>query len=208
MNVITLPVVEIFESIQGEGIHTGAPATFVRLAGCNLSCPFCDTDFKNFQPMSLESIESVVCSQKNKLVVITGGEPLIHKCDLMTLVSLLMNNGFIIELETNGTIAIPHILDAVVDFVSLSPKVRRDQIAVKWCSSLKILFPYLPAITAESFASFPAVEYFIQPIDENLRGIDSLFDSKRNTRAAMVEVKRLGYPWRLGCQVHKLLGLR
>ncbi len=204
-----LPVVEIFDSMQGEGIHTGASATFIRLAGCNLACPFCDTDFTVFTKMNIPEIAAKAIGFGNRLIVLTGGEPLVHP-DLSDLISEIRSalNHVVIELETNGMKPLTHYMEEAIDFVSLSPKVPRDRVMLDSCSSLKILFPYLPAVTAEDFAHFPSNEYFIQPIDENLDGIDQLFDSKKNILRAAVEVKRLGYPWRLGVQLHKMIGVR
>ena len=77
---------EIFYSIRGEGYHTGTPAVFVRFSGCNLRCPFCDTDFHDYKEMTEDEIVAEVCKYPATLCVITGGEPslqltetLVHK---------------------------------------------------------------------------------------------------------------------------------
>ena len=81
-----MKVNEIFDSFQGEGVYTGVPATFLRLSGCNLNCEFCDTDFDDYKEISVELVkEAILQHMKNhntKLLVITGGEPLLQ-CDFL-----------------------------------------------------------------------------------------------------------------------------
>lgn len=107
-----MKIVEIFDSFQGEGLYVGEPATFLRLGGCNLNCDFCDTEFDNYKEISVELVtESVlnhIQNHKNKLLVITGGEPLLHYEDLKELVSSLsyqiLDKDLKIQIETNGLI--------------------------------------------------------------------------------------------------------
>jgi organic radical activating enzyme len=197
--MIQLPVVEIFSSLQGEGIHSGTISTFIRLGGCNLKCSFCDTDFSKAELMTVKYVENAVCQYNNTLVVITGGEPLIHD-QLNILLSCLKNNGYLIEIETNGTLPLDDC-DELVDFISLSPKVPREFCSIKACDSLKILYPYLDnSVSGNEYKSFPATERYIQPID----GMNKYI----NTQAAIEEVKHLGYPWKLGIQLHKMIGVK
>ena len=92
-----LNVVEVFDSMQGEGASMGTYCTFIRFPGCNFSCPFCDTSF-NKADYILDTDEQVM----QKHVVITGGEPTIHP-DFEKLVKVLQRLGHIIHVETNGT---------------------------------------------------------------------------------------------------------
>lgn len=103
-----LKVVEIFDSIDGEGKRTGQPCTFIRLAGCNLRCSYCDTLYALFgekeecvyEEMSVQEIMKRV-NPLYKRVTLTGGEPLIHSgCN--TLVSSLLSSGIEVNIETNG----------------------------------------------------------------------------------------------------------
>jgi 7-carboxy-7-deazaguanine synthase len=203
-----LPVVEIFSSIQGEGINTGVAATFIRIAGCNLSCPFCDTEYTKSTVMEVSEIVDKVVVLGMKFIVITGGEPLLQD-HLYFLVGKLRDRilDVIIEVETNGTVARTPYLGGYIDFISLSPKVPRNQISIHECSSLKILYPYLPGVTAAGFSDFPADEYFIQPIDPNFSGVNKIFEPD-NLSPAIEEVVRLGYAWRLGVQLHKMIGVK
>ncbi len=101
-----MKVSEIFLSIEGEGIRTGAPAVFVRLFGCNLHCAYCDSLYaiegSDFAEMSPVEIFEKVQSFRTKYVTLTGGEPLIH-VDVQTLLKLLDDAGFEVNIETNGT---------------------------------------------------------------------------------------------------------
>jgi len=112
-------VVEIFNSIQGEGAYAGYTASFVRLAGCNLRCHWCDTK-KSWDlgaGYELEPIE-IVKKCLRRIVIITGGEPLLH--DLSPLVTILHDREQRVHLETNGTLPLP---DGVkLDWVTVSPK--------------------------------------------------------------------------------------
>lgn len=100
-----LLVHSIFHTIQGEGMYSGKPAVFVRLYGCNLQCPLCDTDYTSqkleYTPNELvKKINSLIGS--SKLVVITGGEPLLQ--NLNPVITKLFDAGYTVQLETNGTV--------------------------------------------------------------------------------------------------------
>ena len=106
----TYRINEIFYSLQGEGAFSGSAAIFVRFSGCNLRCPFCDTDFKAYKEMSAQEIvESVKPLSKNcEHVVLTGGEPTLQVDRQLT--EAFHSEGFFIAMETNGTREIPAVL--------------------------------------------------------------------------------------------------
>ena len=116
-----MKVIEIFDSIDGEGIRTGQCATFIRLAGCNLRCSYCDTVYSLFgeetpceyTEMTVDEIISKV-NMTYKRVTLTGGEPLVHT-DSAELVSKLTKIGCDVNIETNGAVDI-------VDFLGKVPK--------------------------------------------------------------------------------------
>jgi 7-carboxy-7-deazaguanine synthase len=124
----TLPIHEVFMTFQGEGVHMGKPAFFIRTFGCPVKCDFCDsagTWHPDYIPKDIERAETVdlvnqviaSCgTSSNTIVVITGGEPAIH--DLTDLTTRLRACGFRIHLETSG--AFP--LKGVFDWITLSPK--------------------------------------------------------------------------------------
>ena len=108
----SLNVVEIFNSIEGEGIRMGMPVTFIRLAGCNLDCNYCDTKYaQNSLDGELISVDDIVKKVKYRAVTITGGEPLLHEQPVIDLINKLNKEGYYINIETNGSIDIlPFIL--------------------------------------------------------------------------------------------------
>ena len=118
------PVMEIFNSIQGEGTMIGQVATFIRLAGCNLTCPFCDTKsswiISATQMMTIEQIMNVLGVGCHNNIIITGGEPCMY--DLDPLVKTLKDLDFYVCIETNGSYATPKD----VDWVTCSPKPAGD----------------------------------------------------------------------------------
>ena len=109
-----MKVVEIFKSIDGEGIRVGYPVTFIRLAGCNLRCNYCDTKYsyenEKFTEMTPKEIYIQVYKLGGKRITLTGGEPLIHK-DVKVLVDLLIQKGYEVNIETNGSVDITLFLD-------------------------------------------------------------------------------------------------
>ncbi|KAF0185181.1 MAG: queuosine biosynthesis protein QueE [Nitrospirae bacterium] len=103
-------VCEIFASIQGESTHAGRPCVFVRLAGCNLRCSYCDTvySYEEGSAFSIAEILTQVAAFGIQLVEVTGGEPLLQT-DSSALVTALCNDGYEVLIETNGSQNIKHI---------------------------------------------------------------------------------------------------
>lgn len=114
-----MKIIEIFDSIDGEGIRTGQPATFIRLAGCNLRCSYCDTVYSLFgeetpceyTEMTIEQILEKV-NKNYKRITLTGGEPLVHR-DCSDLVNRLIDMGCEVNIETNGAVDIVEFLERV-----------------------------------------------------------------------------------------------
>ena len=101
-----MKVAEIFKSLQGEGTNQGRPCLFIRLAGCNLHCRWCDTGYARTggREMSLDEILEQVWRVNPPYVCITGGEPLLQAAELEPLLASLKKKGTAIDIETNGTI--------------------------------------------------------------------------------------------------------
>lgn len=118
-----MKISEIFYSIEGEGIEIGRPEIFVRLAGCNLRCNWCDTPYalENGKEMSVIQIIQEVGRYPCKSISITGGEPLLQKEELLELVKKLKELDYWIQINTNGTIFDEEIFE-LVDLISMDCK--------------------------------------------------------------------------------------
>ncbi len=123
----TMAVVEIFHSVQGEGSRTGEPATFIRFAGCNLRCSWCDTPYswssEGVKAANQLTIDEIAERVREASVVLTGGEPMLHRRRLPQLIAHMRVDGVHhVTVETNATIWDSQ-LAPVVDLWSLSPKL-------------------------------------------------------------------------------------
>ncbi len=205
---------EIFYSLQGEGLHTGRPALFLRFSGCNLwsgreedrtsaVCQFCDTDFfgvdgeQGGKYASASELAEKVASMwpdekmRHKFVVCTGGEPTLQLDD--ALISALKEEGFQIAVETNGTTEPP----ANIDWLCVSPKASTN-LVVSSGNELKLVYPQ-PDAQPELFEDLGFDHFFLQPMDGP--------DIERNTRLTLDYC--LAHPnWRLSLQSHKLLQIQ
>jgi 7-carboxy-7-deazaguanine synthase len=137
-----IPISEIFLSVQGEGVNTGVPSVFLRTYFCNLSCTWCDSKYTwlnqekskpgvDYKPMTTETVIQKIISFGQKHLVVTGGEPLLQQKLLTKVLSRLKEEGFYIEVETNGTIVpIPKMLE-LVDCFNVSPKTSNSLVNPK-----------------------------------------------------------------------------
>jgi 7-carboxy-7-deazaguanine synthase len=118
-----MQIIEIYKSLQGESSYTGLPCVFVRLAGCNLRCTWCDSEytFKGGAPMTLEEIESEVhhLSPDGGLVEVTGGEPLLQEREVVPLMDRLLAAGYTVLLETSGERPLERVPLQVVKIVDV-----------------------------------------------------------------------------------------
>ena len=189
-------LVEIFESLQGEGRNTGRPCIFIRFAGCNLKCPWCDTDVAKRFSASAEDILRELRSFKAKSVILTGGEPTLVK-EMPELIAALREKGYWIAVETNGTVAADWL--SFVDYVACSPKrgapleltsadevrvVAEDETTADFCRVLR--------------TQIAATDYYVSPCDRDGR-IDFA-----TAKAVLAQLDG----WALSVQLHKLLGFR
>lgn len=189
---------EIFYSLQGEGRWMGRPAVFVRMSGCNLKCPFCDTDFRGYSEMSADDILSRCLEEGGecRFIVLTGGEPSLQVDE--QLISTLHRAGYYLSMETNGTHAIPE----GIDWVTCSPKVdftEGGEPAVKQVDELKLIFDGEHQISDHGIA---CTFRYLQPCDV---GNDS-----RNYLILNECIKYIkAHPeWQLSVQIHKIVGIR
>ena len=111
-------IVEIFSSIQGEGLYVGQAQTFVRFYGCNIDCRYCDEAWKNrFKEYSAPELIEAIIKENNKVISLTGGEPLLYAGFLKEVLPWLKKKGFIVYLETNGTLK--NKLLKIIDFLDI-----------------------------------------------------------------------------------------
>jgi 7-carboxy-7-deazaguanine synthase (Cx14CxxC type) len=207
-------VKEIFLTLQGEGVHAGRRAVFLRFTGCNLwtgreedrasaVCQFCDTDFvgmdgENGGRYSADDLAAKVESlwgewRSDRYVVLTGGEPMLQVDD--ALVDALHAHGFTIAIESNGTIA----THPRIDWVCISPKAGSDVVQRRG-DELKLVWPQRGS-EPDSMESWNFGNFLIQPMDSG-----SAAANQANVVAATEYV--MGHPkWRLSLQNHKILGL-
>lgn len=184
---------EIFYSLQGEGYFTGTPAVFVRLAGCNLRCAFCDTDHRAYTEYTEEEIVGRVAGYPATHVVLTGGEPALQLT--ASLVDRLHEAGKFVQIETNGTCRLPE--GCRVDWVTCSPKDR--PVVLSDLDELKVVFQGQDMAVYESI---PARVYSLQPCDVKDKALNYGY-----VRGAIDYIKR--HPkWRLSLQTHKILDIR
>ncbi|HEX7325669.1 MAG TPA: 7-carboxy-7-deazaguanine synthase [Rhodanobacteraceae bacterium] len=206
-------VKEIFYTLQGEGFNTGRAAVFCRFSGCNLwsgreadrarsICTFCDTDFVGTDGENggkyataaalVATITSLwpVDERAHRLVVFTGGEPLLQ-LDAPVLAEMHAA-GFECACETNGTLEAP----AGLDWITVSPKSTAP-VRLKRASELKLVYPQSTALP-ERFVNFPAEHFFLQPMDGPR--------VHENTQAVVAYCK--AHPlWRVSLQTHKFIGI-
>jgi 7-carboxy-7-deazaguanine synthase len=115
-----LNITEIFHSVQGETTFVGLPTTFIRLSACNLRCTWCDTtySFKRGTSMELEEIVAIVEKNGSQHVCVTGGEPLLQE-GVISLMETLSSKGFIISLETSGSLSIAKVPNSVYNILDI-----------------------------------------------------------------------------------------
>jgi 7-carboxy-7-deazaguanine synthase (Cx14CxxC type) len=209
---VTYSVKEIFLTLQGEGGQAGRAAVFCRFSGCNLwsgreadragaACTFCDTDFVGTDGdgggkfAGAEALAAAVDTAwtgeiAGKLVVCTGGEPLLQ-LDAAA-IAALKARGFEIAVETNGTMAAP----AGIDWICVSPKAD-NALAQTVGQELKLVWPQV-GVDPARFEALDFERFYLQPMDGP--------DQAANTAACVAYC--LAHPrWRLSVQTHKYLGL-
>ncbi len=210
---MTYSVKEMFYTLQGEGAQAGRAAVFCRFAGCNLwsgreedraqaTCSFCDTDFVGTNGQgggkfsTAEALADAVAALwpattgGQRYVVCTGGEPLLQLDEAA--IEALHARGFEVAVETNGTQAAP----AGLDWICVSPKADAELVLTSG-HELKLVYPQ-PLAPPERFAHLNFQHFFLQPMDSVLK--------RQHTQDTVAYC--MAHPqWRLGVQMHKVVGI-
>lgn len=133
---MTIPIIEIFNSIEGEGKRAGKLCTFIRTAGCNLRCSFCDTtySYEGGTQMSVEQIIKQVKDLGCRLITLTGGEPLLHKEVKEQLLPALVKEDYDVNIETNGSIYIGNVALMPNVFITMDWKSPSSGMLAQMCS--------------------------------------------------------------------------
>ena len=217
----TLEVHSIFSTIQGEGPFCGRPAVFVRLAGCNLQCPGCDTEYTQGRqrlnyPSILQDIEEQLwlTSSNANLIVISGGEP--FRQNIKPFCDFLIENNFDVQIETNGSMQIPLDLSQLVTVVCSPKTAKLHPSALHRANAFKYVMkagnvreedglplqaldhratPYI----ARPHKSFRG-KIYLQPMDEQDAGYNA-----NNVQAVLESALKFNYTVQL--QIHKLLNV-
>lgn len=195
---MTYELVEIFESLQGEGRNMGRPCVFVRFAGCNLACPWCDTAVERRFTLTLDELVDEVTRYRAKSVILTGGEPTFRE-GMPELVAALKAKGLWLAVETNGT-SEPGWF-AALDYIACSPKQEfPESVRLTHADEVRVV------ASSESVVGFcrtvrgriAATDYYVSPCDH---------DGEIDFATAKSVLSQLD-GWSLSVQLHKLLGFR
>lgn len=197
---VELPVMESFYTLQGEGFHQGKAAYFVRLGGCDVGCVWCDVkESWDASIHPLRKIEDIVKEIKNtpaRIVVITGGEPLMH--DLTALTATLKINGLETNIETSGS----HTLSGTWDWICLSPKKFKfpmTDILLKANELKIIIYNMNDLLWAEKYASLVSGScmLFLQPE----------WSREASITPVIIEYIKQHPQWAFSAQIHKYINV-
>ncbi len=189
---------EAFYTLQGEGFHQGKAAYFIRLAGCDVGCVWCDVkeswDKDLYPEQSIEQIVTEAKKHPARLAVITGGEPTLYNLD--TLTKTLKQEGFSTNIETSGS----HPLSGTWDWICLSPKKFKPPLPgiLKKANELKIIvFNKSDFAWAEKYASIvsPSCKLYLQPE----------WDKAEIVTPLIIDYIKENPQWQLSLQIHKYI---
>lgn len=198
--VVELPVMESFYTIQGEGFHTGTPAYFIRTGGCDVGCVWCDVkESWDESAHPLRPVKDLLTGAKNagsEVVVITGGEPMMHDLDILTRV--LQDNHLKTHVETSGT----HPLSGIWDWICFSPKKFKKALKDYYRVSheLKVIV-YHPSDLkwAEEHAArmHPGAQLYLQPE----------WSKKEVAMGWIIDYVKDNPQWKISLQTHKYMDI-
>jgi len=196
-----LPLMESFYSIQGEGYHQGKAAWFIRLAGCDVGCVWCDVkeswDANAYPLRDIVDIARPAVQSPAQFVVVTGGEPLLYDLDPLT--KRIRSEGKAVHLETSGT----NTLTGVWDWITLSPKKFKQPLPdiYKKANELKVVvYNKTDLAWADRIAKFTSAEcrLYLQPE----------WSVRAKVMPLIVDYIKNNHHWSVSLQIHKYMGVR
>jgi len=199
-DTVLLPVMEHFYTLQGEGFHQGRAAYFIRLGGCDVGCVWCDVkdswDAEKHPKYSIEQLVAEVKKTPTRLVVITGGEPLMHNLDALT--AALNAAGLQTNIETSGA----HPLSGHWDWICLSPKKFKEPLPgiLPQANELKVvIYNKTDFDWAEKYAAqvSPSCKLYLQPE----------WDKAAQVTPLIIDYIKAHPQWELSLQVHKYINV-
>ena len=200
-NNSSLPLMEMFPTIQGEGHHQGKAAFFVRLGGCDVGCSWCDVkeswDMNAHPSVPISEMVKEALKYSARTVVITGGEPAMH--NLTELTKQFREAGFVVHIETSGS----HPLTGEWDWVTLSPKKFKAALPEYFSQldELKVIVvnssDYKWAEKMASYVDKKGVEYYLQPE----------WDKSHKVMPGIVDFIKANPEWKVSLQIHKFMDI-
>ena len=195
-----LPVMEYFYTIQGEGFYSGRAAFFIRLAGCDVGCVWCDVkeswDVNDHPLVTLDFLEKEVVTSGTNFVVITGGEPAMY--DLSTLINRLKTHEIEVAIETSGT----YKLIGDIDWYCFSPKKFKEPIeeAYNKANELKIIINHP--------SDFEWAEMHASKVDSNCKlYLQPEWSKQERFLPTIIDFVKKNPKWRISLQTHKFMNI-
>lgn len=197
---VQYPIMESFYTIQGEGVHAGKAAWFIRLAGCDVGCVWCDVkdswDASSHPKLSLSQIAQEANQQASKLVVVTGGEPLMY--DLAPLTKELKSKGLILNIETSGV----YPVTGEWDWICFSPKkFKKPHVDIyKKAQELKVVI--------YNKSDFMWAEQHAALVNDNCRLLlQPEWSKQKEMMPLIVEYVKNNPHWEISLQTHKFMDI-
>jgi len=195
---ISYPVMEMFYSLQGEGYHQGKAAFFIRLAGCDVGCVWCDVkdswDASKHPVLSIETIVDAALAHPGRLAIVTGGEPLLHALTPVT--TALKAAGFQTNIETSGSSP----MSGDWDWICLSPKKFKAPLAenLPLASELKVV--------VFNNSDFDWAEQHAKQVDPNCKlYLQPEWDKQAQMTPLVIDYVKSHPQWELSAQLHKYI---
>jgi len=197
-NASSYPVMELFYSLQGEGYHQGKAAFFIRLAGCDVGCVWCDVkdswDASKHPVLSVEEIVAAAAAHPSRIAIVTGGEPLLHQLDPLT--TALRAAGFQTHIETSGSSP----MSGSWDWVCLSPKKFKAPLAesIKAADELKVV--------VFNKSDFDWANSFVNDVNTDCKKyLQPEWEKSDAMTPLVIEYIKQNPSWELSAQLHKYI---